>query len=216
MNKKVIITIVVIAVVLLVIVVWPIKIYNRLVKADESVSTAWSQVENVYQRRADLIPQLVATVQGAADFEKSTLDAVISARAQATSVKLDPYNMTEADFQKFQAAQDNLSSSLSRLLVTVERYPELKSTKNFQTLQAQLEGTENRIAVERNKFNEVAKAYNVQIRRFPNNIVAGMFGFEKRAYFQAAPGADKAPEVKFDFNSSNSSQNSAAPAQSAN
>ena len=214
--KKGCIGLIVLGVIALALFGWVKGAYNGLVGSQESVETAWAQVENVYQRRADLIPQLVATVQGAADFEKSTLDAVISARAQATSVKLDPSNMTEADLQKFQAAQDNLSSSLSRLLVTVERYPELKSTKNFQTLQAQLEGTENRIAVERNKFNEVAKAYNVQIRRFPNNIVAGMFGFEKRAYFQAAPGADKAPEVKFDFNSSNSSQNSAAPAQSAN
>lgn len=199
MNKKVIITLVVIAVVLLVIVVWPIKIYNRLVKADESVSTAWSQVENVYQRRADLIPQLVATVQGAADFEKSTLDAVVSARAQATSVKLDPSNMTEADFQKFQAAQDNLSSSLSRLLVTVERYPELEATQNFQTLQAQIGGTENRIAVERNKFNEVVKDYNTYIRKFPNNIIAGIFNFDKKGYFQATAGAENAPSVDFNF-----------------
>lgn len=176
-----------------------INMYNTMVNKDEKAAEAWSQVQNVYQRRADLVPQLVATVKGAADFEKSTLNEVISARAAATSVTVDPSNATPEQLAAFQKAQDQLSSSLSRLLVTVERYPELKANQNFRDLQAQLEGTENRIAVERKKFNEAVMDYNKTIRRFPKNIFAGMFGFEKRAYFEAAAGAEKAPEVKFEF-----------------
>lgn len=175
------------------------RMYNKMVNAEETATAAWAQVENVYQRRADLIPNLVKTVQGAADFEKGTLEAVIEARANATSVKLDPTNLNEDNMAAFQKAQDGLSSALSRLMVVVERYPELKANQNFLELQAQLEGTENRITVERNKFNEVVRAYNTLIRRFPRNIVASMFGFEKKGYFQAAEGAEQAPNVDFDF-----------------
>ena len=166
--------------------------YNAFVTAEEEVNKAWSQVENVYQRRADLVPQLVSTVKGAAEFEKSTFEAVTEARAQASSIKLDPSQMTEADLQQFQQAQDNLSKSLGRLMVTVEKYPDLKATANFKDLQAQLEGTENRIAVERKKFNEAAQSYNTMIRRFPKNLLAKIYGFEKRPYFQASPEASQA------------------------
>ena len=171
--------------------------YNAFVTAEEEVNKAWSQVENVYQRRADLVPQLVSTVKGAAEFEKSTFEAVTEARAQASSIKLDPSQMTEADLQKFQQAQDNLSKSLGRLMVTVEKYPDLKATANFKDLQAQLEGTENRIAVERKKFNEAAQNYNTMIRRFPKNLLAKIYGFEKRPYFQASPEASQAPVIEF-------------------
>ena len=179
--------------------IWAIGIYNKLVKEEEKVSSAWAQVENAYQRRADLIPNLVKTVKGAADFEKGTLEAVIEARAKATSTTIDPTNLTEENMAAFQAAQDNLSSALSRLLVVVEQYPELKANQNFLELQSQLEGTENRISVERKAFNETVQVYNTYIRRFPINIVAGMCGFDKKAYFKAAEGADKAPEVEFEF-----------------
>lgn len=171
--------------------------YNAFVTAEEEVNKAWSQVENVYQRRADLVPQLVSTVKGAAEFEKSTFEAVTEARAQASSIKLDPSQMTEADLKQFQQAQDNLSKSLGRLMVTVEKYPDLKATANFKDLQAQLEGTENRIAVERKKFNEAAQNYNTMIRRFPKNILAKIYGFEKRPYFQASPEASQAPVIEF-------------------
>lgn len=171
--------------------------YNAFVTAEEEVNKAWSQVENVYQRRADLVPQLVSTVKGAAEFEKSTFEAVTEARAQASSIKLDPSQMTEADLQQFQQAQDNLSKSLGRLMVTVEKYPDLKATANFKDLQAQLEGTENRIAVERKKFNEAAQSYNTMIRRFPKNVLAKIYGFEKRPYFQASPEASQAPVIEF-------------------
>ena len=177
-----------------------VKPYNKMVQKDEECSKAWANVENAYQRRLDLIPNLVKTVQGAADYEKGTLTEVIEARAKATSVQVDPSNLTEESIAKFQAAQDQLSSALSRLMVVVERYPELKANENFLELQAQLEGTENRIAVERGKFNETVNDYNSYIRRFPNNIVAGMFNFDKKGYFKAAEGADKAPEVEFNFN----------------
>jgi len=177
--------------------------YNGLTKSDEAVNEAWAQVENVYQRRADLIPQLVSTVKGAADYERSTLENVIKARSEATSIKIDPSNMTEADLAKFQASQDQLSSSLNKLMVVVERYPELKANANFQTLQAQLEGTENRITVERKKFNEATKTYNASIRLFPKNIIAGMFDFEKRPYFEAKAGAENAPSIEFDYSNSN-------------
>ena len=176
-----------------------VKPYNTMVQKDEEASKAWANVENAYQRRMDLIPNLVKTVQGAADYEKGTLTDVIEARAKATSVQIDPNNLTEEAIAKFQAAQDQLSSALSRLMVVVERYPELKANQNFLELQAQLEGTENRIAVERGKFNETVNDYNSYIRKFPNNIVAGLFNFDKKGYFKATEGADKAPDVEFNF-----------------
>ena len=177
-----------------------VKPYNNMVQKDEECSKAWANVENAYQRRLDLIPNLVKTVQGAADYEKGTLTEVIEARAKATSVQIDPNNLTEEAIAKFQAAQDQLSSALSRLMVVVERYPELKANQNFLELQAQLEGTENRIAVERGKFNETVNDYNSYIRKFPNNIIAGIFNFDKKGYFKATEGADKAPDVEFNFN----------------
>ncbi len=171
--------------------------YNRLVEAEESINQQWAQVENAYQRRADLIPNLVATVKGAADFEQETLTQVIEARAQATSINVDAENLTPEAIQNFQSAQDQLSSALSRLLVTVERYPDLKANQNFLELQAQLEGTENRIAFERKKFNDAVGAYNTSVRRFPRNIVAAIFGFDRKGYFESDPGAEQAPEVEF-------------------
>ena len=176
---------------------WGTGIYNKLVNKEEAVNTQWANVENVYQRRADLIPNLVAAVKGVANFEQSTLTAVIEARAKATSVNINPKNLDEASIQKFQQAQDGLSSTLSRLMVVVEKYPELKATQNFSELQAQLEGTENRITVERRNFNESAQAYNTYLRGFPANIFAGIYGFQKKGYFKAVEGAEKAPEVKF-------------------
>ncbi len=171
--------------------------YNGLVKEREAVNSAWAQVENVYQRRSDLIPNLVNTVKGAANFEKSTLEAVVQARASATQVKLDANNLDEAGLKRFQQAQDGLSSALSRLLVVTENYPDLKANANFRDLQAQLEGTENRITTERMKFNEVVQRYNTKVSSFPTNLFAGMFGFSPKAYFQSAPGSEKAPEVNF-------------------
>lgn len=171
--------------------------YNSMVEKQEAVTAQWAQVENVYQRRADLIPNLVSTVKGYADFEQETLTAVIEARSKATSVNIDASKLDASSIQKFQAAQDGLSSALSKLMVVVERYPELKANQNFLELQSQLEGTENRIAVERRKFNETAQAYNTYIRKFPNNMIAGMFEFEKSDYFEADEGADKAPKVEF-------------------
>lgn len=193
-------TILIIVGVVLVLAAMFVKPYNKMVQKDEECSKAWANVENAYQRRMDLIPNLVKTVQGAADYEKGTLTEVIEARAKATSVQVDPSNLTEESLAKFQAAQDQLSSALSRLMVVVERYPELKANQNFLELQAQLEGTENRIAVERGKYNETVNDYNSFIRRFPNNIIAGMFNFDKKGYFKAAEGADKAPDVEFNFN----------------
>jgi LemA protein len=176
--------------------------YNRLVGLAQAVDAQWSQVENVYQRRADLIPNLVATVQGAADFERSTLVAVTEARASVGAVQAgkDVVNDPQA-LARFQAAQDSLSSALSRLLVVVERYPELKANQNFRDLQAQLEGTENRISVERRDFNARAQEYNTARLRFPANLLAGMFGFGEKAYFRAQPGAERAPGVQFQFGS---------------
>lgn len=171
--------------------------YNSMVQKSESVDASWAQVQNVYQRRADLVPNLVNTVKGAADFEKSTLTEVIEARAKATSMNIDASKLDAAAMQKFQEAQGQLSGALSRLLVTVERYPELKANQNFLELQAQLEGTENRIAVERKKFNEVTGDYNTYIKQFPRVIYAGWFDFEKKPYFEADAGAEKAPEVQF-------------------
>ena len=183
--------------VLAIVAVWFVKMYNGLVAKDEAVSSAWSQVENVYQRRMDLIPNLVNTVKGAAGFEQSTLQEVVAARAAATQVKVDPSQLSEENIARFQQAQDALGSSLSRLLVCVERYPDLKATQNFRDLQAQLEGTENRISVERQKFNTAVQSFNTAVRRFPRNIVAGMFGFEKKGYFEANEGAEAAPVVDF-------------------
>jgi LemA protein len=172
--------------------------YNKLNAADQAVSGAWAQVENVYQRRADLIPNLVETVKGAANFEKETLTQVIQARASATQVKLDANSIKDpAAFDKFQKAQDGLSGALSRLLVTIEKYPELKANQNFRDLQTQLEGTENRISVERGRFNDATLAYNTLRRSFPIVIVANFAGFKERPFFKAAEGADKPPAVKF-------------------
>jgi LemA protein len=171
--------------------------YNSMVKLDEQVTSQWAQVENVYQRRIDLIPNLVSTVKGAANFEKETLTQVIEARAKATSINVDPKTLTPESIAKFQAAQGQLGQSLGRLLATVEAYPQLKANQNFLELQAQLEGTENRITVERQKFNTVTQEYNSTIRTFPNNLTAGMFGFKSKGYFQAEAGADKAPKVEF-------------------
>ena len=171
--------------------------YNSMVTMEENVTASWAQVENVYQRRADLIPNLVATVQGYADFEKETLQGVIEARSKATSVTIDPTNMDAQAMQQFQSAQDGLSSALSRLMVVVERYPDLKANQNFMDLQTQLERTENRITVERRNFNTAAQGFNTYIRQFPKNILASLFGFEKKAYFTAQEGAEQAPKVEF-------------------
>jgi len=171
--------------------------YNKMVNMDEQVTAQWSQVENVYQRRADLIPNLVNTVKGYAEHEQETLTGVIEARSKATSVNINPENLNQQAIQQFNQVQEGLSSALSRLMVVVERYPDLKANQNFRDLQAQLEGTENRIAVERRKFNEVTQTYNAYIRKFPQVIYSGWFGFEKKEYFQSQQGADKAPEVRF-------------------
>ena len=174
---------------------WVKGTYNGLVKSQENVNAAWAQVENVYQRRADLVPNLVATVKGYAQHEQQTLEAVINARAAATSVKIDPSNMTDTDLKKFQDAQGELAGALSRLIAVSESYPELKANQNF--LESQLEGTENRITVERQKFNDVARAYNTEVRTFPTVILASIFGFDKRPYFESQASADKAPKVDF-------------------
>ena len=177
--------------------------YNRLVRLQQGVDTQWAQVQTVYQRRADLIPNLVNTVAGAANFEKSTLTEVTNARASVGRVQLDPTKApTDAkQLQEFQAAQGQLSNALSRLLVVAENYPQLTATRSFQELQAQLEGTENRIAVERNNFNNAVQSYNVAVRSFPTNLIAGMFGFAPRPFFEAQTGAEKAPTVNFNFGS---------------
>ena len=171
--------------------------YNDMVTQDEAVSTAWSNVENQYQRRADLIPNLVNTVKGYAQHEKSTLESVMSARAKATQMTVSADDLTPEKLQAYQKAQGEIGAALGRLLAITENYPELKANENFQTLMAQLEGTENRISVERRNFNEVARNYNTSIRQFPRTLLAGMFGFEKRTYFEAQEGAEKAPEVQF-------------------
>ena len=176
---------------------WVKGTYNTMVTQDENVKTAWSQVENQYQRRMDLIPNLVNTVKGYATHEKETLESVINARARATQTTIDPSNLNEESMKKFQAAQGELSSTLSRLMVTLERYPELKANQHFSELQAQLEGTENRISVERKRFNEVAQTYNPYIRSFPANILARIFNFQAKTYFTAQTGAEKVPKVEF-------------------
>jgi len=171
--------------------------YNEMVTQSEAVDAQWAQVENVYQRRADLIPNLVSTVKGYAGHEKETLEGVIEARAKATQTNINVGDMTPQKMAAFQQAQDGLSSALSKLMVVVEKYPELKANQNFLELQAQLEGTENRIAVERKKFNETTRGYNTLIKRFPKNLMAGMFGFETKPYFAAQEGAEQAPKVEF-------------------
>lgn len=171
--------------------------YNNLVTQEENVEQNWAQVENQYQRRADLIPNLVNTVKGYADFEQETLTEVINARAKATSVNVNPENLSPEAIAKFQEAQEGLSSALSRLMVVVERYPDLKASTQFQQLQVQLEGTENRIAVERRNFNTSVQGYNTYLRQFPRNMLAGMYGFERKGYFEATAGAEQVPEVQF-------------------
>jgi len=196
MKKSVIILIIV-----AVLAIWGISksvgFKNNMVTMDENVNGQWAQVENVYQRRADLIPNLVNTVKGYAEHEKETLTGVIEARAKATSVNITPGNLNAASMKQFQSAQDGLGSALSKLMVSIERYPDLKANQNFMNLQAQLEGTENRITVERKKFNETAKQYNIYIQKFPNSIFAGFYDYEKKAYFEAVKGSAKAPKVKF-------------------
>ena len=191
---------IVIIVLLVLAVIWGVGIYNGLVSKQEAVEKAVGNVQTAYQKRADLIPNLVATVKNYAEYEAGTLTAVVEARAKATSVTLDANNLTEESLKAFQAAQDQMSSALSRLLVTVEQYPDLKANQNYLDLQSQLEGCENSIANARREFNETARDYNTMVRRFPGNIIAGMFGFDKKPYFEASEGADKAPDVKDLFN----------------
>ena len=183
--------------VIVVIVLWAISGYNSLVNMDEGVTNKWSNVETQYQRRADLIPNLVNTVKGYAKHESLTLEAVMQARSQATQVKIDPSNCTPEQLAAYQKAQGDVTSALGKLLAIIENYPDLKANQNFLELQSQLEGTENRITVARKDFNDAANVYNASIRRFPKNILAGIFGFEKHAYFEAEAGAEKAPKVEF-------------------
>src|SRR6266571_7148999 len=204
MNKFALSCGVVLAILLFIVVIAALALggsYNRLVTLDQEVNKRWGDVQTVYQRRADLIPNLVNTVAGAANFEKSTLTEVTNARASVGRVQLDPTKAPTdaAQLQQFQAAQGQLSNALSRLLLVSERYPELRATRNFQELQAQLEGTENRIAVERNNFNTAVQNFNTAVRRFPTNMIAGMFGFSPRPFFAAQPGAEKVPAVNFNF-----------------
>ena len=191
--------IVIIALVALVAIVffWYTATYNKLVKVDEAVTAQWGNVENQYQRRSDLIPNIVATVKAYAQHEQGTLEGVVNARAKATQVTIDPTNLNEQTMAQFQAAQGEVSSALSRLLVSVEQYPDLKANQNFMDLHAQLEGTENRIAYQREEFNKTAREYNTLVRKFPNNIIAGMSGFDVKPYFKAEAGAEQAPKVEF-------------------
>ena len=185
------------AIIVVIIIFWGIGGYNGMVSLDEGVQNKWADVETQYQRRADLIPNLVNTVTGYAAHESQTLENVVKARSEASSVKVDPQNITPEKLAEYQKAQSGVSSALGRLMVIVEKYPDLKANQNFLELQSQLEGTENRINTARRDFNEAAKGFNTEIRRFPKNILAGMFGFEKKAYFEAEKGAEKAPEVQF-------------------
>lgn len=178
-------------------VLWGVSVYNGIVTKDQNTKRTWADVESQYQRRMDLIPNLVNTVKGYADFEQETLTGVIEARAKATQVTIDPSNLNPSSLAAFQQAQDGLSSALSRLLVTVERYPDLKTNQNFLDLQSQLEGTENRIAVARNRFNESVESYNTTIIRFPGNLIANIGGFDEKGFFEAQKGADTAPVVTF-------------------
>lgn len=195
--KKTLIIVGIVVVVLFIIYRFFAGSYNNMVNAEETTSAAWSQVQNVYQRRIDLIPNLVNTVKGMATSEKETFEAVINARAKATAVNVDASKLSPEQIQKFQSAQGELSQALGRLMVVSEQYPQLRQSEGFLNLQAQLEGTENRIAVERKSFNETVQTYNTLIRTFPNNIFAGMYGFSKKGYFEADAGADKAPKVQF-------------------
>jgi LemA protein len=200
MKKGCLIAIIIVGFLALVIfgvILWGTRVYNGMVTMQETVTSQWGNVETQYQRRSDLIPNFVNTVKGAANFEQTTLTQVIEARSKATSVTIDPKNMTAQNMQQFQQAQGQLTSALSRLMVVVEQYPQLKATQNFRDLQVELEGTENRISVERRKFNEVALSYNTYIKRFPQKFLAGMYGFSVKPYFEAVEGAEKAPEVKF-------------------
>jgi LemA protein len=196
MSKKTLTWIVVLGV-LAIVIIWGVGRYNAIITAEENVNTAWSQVENQYQRRADLIPNLVETVKGYAAHESATLEGVIAARAKATQVVVDPTNATAEQIAAFQAAQGELSQALGRLMAISENYPDLKASQNFAALQSQLEGTENRITVARNNFNEMARQFNTMIRRFPTNLIANAMNAEKRPYFEANDGADKAPQVQF-------------------
>ncbi len=193
MKKSTIITLVILAILLL----SSIGLYNSMVTKDEEVANAWAQVENQYQRRSDLIPNLVNTVKGYAEHERSTLDQVVEARSKASQITVDPANLTPETLAAFQQAQGELGAALNRLLMIRESYPDLKANQNFLELQAQLEGTENRISVERKRYNDAAKAYNVFIRRFPKNLIASLFGFEAKPYFEAAEGSEQAPVVDF-------------------
>jgi LemA protein len=195
--KKALIPILIIAVVGIFMYTKAVGVYNMFVQNEETINGQWAEVETQYQRRADLIPNLVNTVKGYADFEQETLTGVIEARSKATSINLNADNLTPENIAQFQAAQDQLSGALSRLLVTVERYPDLKANQNFLELQAQLEGTENRIAVARRNFNQSVQSYNSNLRTFPNNIFAGWYGFERKGYFEATQGAETAPQVQF-------------------
>lgn len=183
--------------VLAIVVLWGVKCYNGMVSEEEKVEAAWSQVENQYQRRSDLIPNLVETVKGYAKHESETLEGVMAARARATQMVIDPANATQEQITAFHNAQGELTQALGRLLAVAENYPDLKANQNFLELQSQLEGTENRITVARNNFNETARTYNTMIRRFPTNLIASMFGFEKKPYFEAQDGAEVAPKVAF-------------------
>lgn len=198
--KKGAITIVAIVAVVAVVLLWGVGVYNRLVTEDENVQNAWAQVENVYKRRMDLVPQLVATVQGAADYEKSVLTEVTNARAGVEQAQVDPSTLSEEQVKAYQQAQDRLSKAVANTIkVTVERYPELTATQGFRDLQTQLEGTENRITVERGKFNDAVQKYNTKLRRFPTSIVAGITGFQKKGYFTAPEEASEPVKVEFNF-----------------
>tara|TARA_R110002051_G_scaffold114015_1_gene186555 strand:+ start:345 stop:944 length:600 start_codon:yes stop_codon:yes gene_type:complete len=198
--KKWLIPVIIIVVIIFGVYRWAVGFNNTAVQFEENAKTKWSNVESSYQRRNDLIGNLVKTVQGAADFERGTLTDVIEARAKATSTTIDANNLTPEKLAAFQEAQTGLSSALSRLLVTVERYPELKANQNFLELQSQLEGTENRINVARDRFNEEVNIYNIHIKKFPNSVLAGMFNFDQMSRYQADPGAENAPDVNFEFN----------------
>lgn len=197
MKKKGTVTIIAIIAAVVIVILWGIRVNNRMITMEEGVNKAWSNVENVYQRRADLIPNLVNTVKGYAAHETSTFEAVVNARAKATSITVNPENMTADQLKEFQKAQNEVGGALGRLIAVSEAYPELKANENFKELQAQLEGTENRISVERRNFNEAANQYNTYIRKFPQSIIAGMRDFEKKPYFEAEDGANQAPKVEF-------------------
>lgn len=186
---------VIIGIIVAVILLWGVGTYNGLVKKQENMTKAWGQVENVYQRRADLVPNLVAIVKNYAEYEQSAILAVTEARAKAANTTVNTENFDEKEFAAYASAQENLGNAMNRLIVAVENYPDLKASENYLTLQAQLAGCENRILTERERFNEAAKAYNQSIRQFPSSIIANMFGFEKRPYFEANEGADKVPET---------------------